>query len=178
MSLQSKSAFVTTATRARVSGGGGRLVLTKRSCRPAHDRSVRGEGDRVLTRGQRAVRLRLPDFSQSRLLINFQIVSVKVTGVFSTAVQIKQPHPHPPPSTFLSESAGRADTRSVAFFQALQLLLPRQFQLREGVGCPPGGHRRRRERQCDVPARSLLSVRDVFLSTSSPAVVLRQSALQ
>lgn len=77
----------------------------------------------MLMQGQYSVSGCLSDFSQSRLLINFQIV--KVTATLSAAVQINRP-----PSTFLSVAAGQADAISVAFFQARLQLLPRQFQLK------------------------------------------------
>lgn len=79
----------------------------------------------MLMQGQFSVSGCLSDFSQSRPLINFQRVDVKVAATRSAAVQI-----NPPPSTFLSVAAGQADAKPVAFFQACVQLLPRQFQLK------------------------------------------------
>lgn len=67
--------------------------------------------------------------SQSRLLINFQIIDVKVKAAAATVLQISRP----PPSTFLSVAAGRADTKSMDLFQQNH----RRRHVNFYVKCPP-----------------------------------------
>lgn len=99
----------------------GRVVSTKQSqCLL----SLRGTGtshdggkkscDKMLMQGQYAVKSQFFffDFSQSRRLINFQINVKVIVALLHSGRQIKRL-----PSTFLSASAGQADTMSMAVVQ-------------------------------------------------------------
>lgn len=79
--------------------------------------------------GRRRLGPRLCDFSQSRFLINFQIVNVKVRG---TPFQINQPHQH---SVSGRRSAGFSWPYSNARLNAAALRVDLSAG---GSGCPPG----------------------------------------
>lgn len=79
--------------------------------------------------GRRCLSLRLCDFSQSRFLINFQIVNVKVRV---TPLQINQPHQH---SVSGRRSAGFLWPYSKTRLNAAALHVDLSAG---GSGCPPG----------------------------------------
>lgn len=86
----------------------------------------RDDWDKTLMQGRDCVDLRLCDFSQSRFLINFQTVKVKV--------RVNTFPDKPAPSTFLAGAAGQLDSHG---------LIPKpaalHVDLSAGGGrCPPG----------------------------------------
>lgn len=83
----------------------------------------------ALMQGRRCLSLHLCDFSQSRFLINFQIVDVKVRV---TPFQINQPHQH---SVGGRRSAGFLWPYSKARLNAAALHVDLSAG---GSGCPPG----------------------------------------
>lgn len=107
--------------------------------------------------GRRCLSLRLCDFSQSRFLINFQIVDVKVRV---TPFQINQPHQH---SASGRRSAGFLWPYSKARLNAAALHVDVSAG---GSGCPPGAPLQWEDG--GMPAEVLHSHRDRTASVEQP----------